>query len=102
MSKKISYKEALKKYGAEGVLELYLHSKIELSKKEWDDVHKRINKSYFSVNTKLPEKYSKLICIVIIVISAFISVGGYMDQMTKCKGVLGHACNDYEVSTIIK
>lgn len=102
MSKKISYKEALKKFGAEGVLELYLHSKIELSKKEWDDVHKRINKSHFSVNTKLPDKYGKLICIAIIIISAFISVGGYMDEMTKCKGVVGHACSDYEIATINK
>ena len=102
MSKKISYKEALKKYGAEGVLELYLHSKINLTKKEWDDVHKRINKSYFSVNTKLSEKYSKLICIVIIIATAFISMGGYMDEMTKCKGVLEHECNNYEIAKINK
>ena len=102
MSKKISYKEALKKFGAEGVLELYLHSKITLSKKEWDDVHKRINKSYFSVNTKLPEKYAKLICIAIVIISAFISVGGNIDKMTQCKGVIGHECSNYEIDKINK
>ena len=98
MRKKLSYKEALKKYGAEGVLELYLHSKIELNKKEWDDVHKRINKSYFSVNTKLPQKYGKLICIALIIISVFISTGGYIDQAIKCKGELGHECNSYEIA----
>lgn len=99
MTRKSNYRKALKKYGAKGVLNLYLHSKIELTQKEWQDIHKKINKDVEVKDDKMFfGKYIALvICVIIISLIAINSVGDYMDQVTKCKGIKGYLCNQYQV-----
>lgn len=98
MKKKYDYKTLLKKHGPEKVLEMYLRSEINLTNKEWNDVHKKIGKKAIGVNTKpIIREKAILLGFVFVVAASILSTGGYMDQITKCNDIKGHLCTKYEI-----
>lgn len=96
-----SYYDAIKKYGTQKVLEMYRDSKIELNKKEWDNLHKRIdkeNKQYFGF--KLESFIAVVICLLaILVVSIFANVDNH-EKIKKCNELKGHTCSRYEIESM--
>lgn len=98
MIRNTAYKKALNKYGAKGVLHKYMEGKIELTNREWDDLHIRIEKQQNKPKEiELKVAIGISICVGIIFIISVFSVGNYMDQMTLCNKLKGHQCSNYEI-----
>ena len=96
-----SYYDAIKKYGTQKVLEMYRDSKIELNKKEWDNLHKRIdkeNKQYFGF--KIESLMAVILCIfTILIVSIFANVDNH-EKIKKCNELKGHQCSRYEIESL--
>lgn len=99
--KKSTYKESLKKHTPEEVLNMYRDSKIDLNKKEWDDLHKRIekeNKQYFGL--KLESLIAIILCMfAILIVSIFANVDNH-EKIKRCNELKGHTCSRYEIESM--
>lgn len=95
------YYNAIHKYGTKGVLEMYRDNKIELNQKEWDNLHKRINKEnkqYFGL--KLESLIAVILCLfVILIVSIFANVDNH-EKIKKCNEIKGHTCSRYEIESM--
>lgn len=102
MRTRSEYQKALKKYSVVKILKMYRNNQIELSMKEWKDLHRRIDRKLtlkFVDNKKIKFKFV-LLGFVIIVLVSMLSIGGKMDQMTKCNKANGFRCTDYQVEKL--
>lgn len=95
------YYNAIHKYGTKGALEMYRDNKIELNQKEWDNLHKRINKEnkkYFGL--KLESLIAVILCLfVILIVSIFVNVDNH-EKIKKCNEIKGHICSRYEIESM--
>ena len=99
--KKSAYKEALKKHTPEEVLNMYRDSKIDLNKKEWDDLHKRIekeNKSLFGFDNSMVVAF--VLCIFTIFVASLFLDNSNHERIKKCNELKGHTCTKYEIESM--
>lgn len=96
------YQKMLKEYSVIEILNMYRDSKIELNEKEWDNLHKRIEKKLSLKNNKKKESKCKaiLLCLTIIIIVSILSIGDFVDQTKKCNMIKGHTCTKYEIEKL--
>ena len=101
MKKKSAYKEALKKHSNEEVLNMYRDSKLDLNKKEWDDLHKRIDKEKktfhgFDYNMVI----AFVLCLFVIFIASLFLDNSNHEKIKKCNELKGHTCTKYEIESM--
>jgi len=95
------YYKAIKKYGTQKVLEMYRDDKIKLNDKEWDNLHKRIEKEnrkhYFYTN---PFIINFIICCLIVIIAGIFMNTNNHEKIKKCNELKGHICSRYEIESM--
>lgn len=102
MKKRLVYKNALKKHTSEEVLNMYRDNKLELNQKEWEDLHKRINKKYHMVHgVKMITLIHVTVCFLIICIVALNFKSTNFETIKKCNEIQGHTCSRYEIQRMI-
>ena len=102
MKKRLNYKKAIKSKTPEEVLNMYRDNKIELNDKEWDDVHKRIEKNNHTIyGIKIITLLQILSCLIVIIAIAITFNPSNMIAIKKCKEIKGHTCSRYEVQQFI-
>lgn len=91
------YKRKLKELGARKLLRLYSN---DLTKKQWKDLHKIINKE--ENNKKRIQLWNYGLCLLVIIIFALVYKGNYAEQISKCKEIRGHECTKYEIDKMFE
>ena len=99
MRTRSEYQKALKKYNEAKILKMYRDNKINLTEKEWKNLHKRIDKKILLNIYKVKKINYKqiLICFGIIILISTLSIGDYVDQEKYCNMIKGHTCTKYEI-----
>lgn len=100
--KKSVYKNMLKKHTPEELLNMYRDSKIEFTTKEWNDLHKLINKkNHIVYGIELKSIIHTLVGLVIITIIAFNFKSTNFELIKKCNEIQGHTCSRYEIQRMV-
>ena len=92
------YKQALKKHGSKGVLNMYRDNKLELNESEWQNLRKLFKKEELK-NMTLDLKFGRafIICVVVLIISAMVIKTDNFEKIKQCNRIQGHTCTKYEI-----
>lgn len=102
MKKRLNYKKTIKTKTPEEVLNMYRDGEIELNNKEWDDVHKRIEKKNHTIYGVKVSTIIQIISGLLVIIAIAVNFNPTnLIAVKKCKELKGHTCSRYEVQEFI-
>ena len=92
------YKQALKKYGSKGVLNMYRDNKLELNESEWQNLRNRFKKEELK-NITIDFKFGRAfaICLVILILAGKLLDTSNFEKIKQCNRIQGHTCTKYEI-----
>lgn len=99
MSRNSTYKSFLRKYSLKKILKLYMNGEVTLNKKEWKDLHKKLERKRL-----FKEKASILnfvLCFLIIALISYKLTLNNLDKIEKCSKIQEHICNKEELEMVI-
>lgn len=92
------YKQALKKHGSKGVLNMYRDNKIELNESEWQNLRNKFRKEELK-NITIDFKFGRAfaICLVILILAGKLLDTSNFEKIKQCNRIQGHTCTKYEI-----
>lgn len=92
------YKQALKKHGSKGVLNMYRDNKLELNESEWRNLRNRFKKEELK-NITIDFKFGRAfaICLVILILAGKLLDTSNFEKIKQCNRIQGHTCTKYEI-----
>lgn len=92
------YKQALKKHGSKGVLNMYRDNKIELNENEWQNLKDHFKKESL-IKIKNDRQFGRAfaICLVILILAGKLLDTSNFEKIKQCNRIQGHTCTKYEI-----
>jgi len=92
------YKQALKKHGSKGVLNMYRDNKIELNESEWQNLKDHFKKESL-IKIKNDRQFGRAfaICLTILILAGKLLDTSNFEKIKQCNRIQGHTCTKYEI-----
>lgn len=94
----MKYRSLLRKYSLKKILKMYMKGEITLNKKEWKDLHKRLERRRL-----FKEKISILnvgICFIILCLFIYTLEKNNFEEIERCNKIENHYCTKEDLERI--